>query len=153
MSKTFDPFETNMEVDENRRIIAFSDIHADIEVLIICLRDCAQVIKKKSGFGYEQSKRDEDLYKQLKMDITDPDYNFDLNYCWCDYDSINANTIVVIIGDIIDGIRKYEDKVITSKKYMNRLEILYYPQVEMKILHFINALNRDSLAKSPVHEY
>ena len=49
MNRVYEPFKTEMIVEENRRIIALSDIHADIQALIICLRDCAKVIRKKEG--------------------------------------------------------------------------------------------------------
>ena len=38
-------WKTNIK--SNNRIIALSDIHGDIHSLIIALRDCAKVIKKK----------------------------------------------------------------------------------------------------------
>ena len=149
--RSFQPFETNMIVADDRRIIALSDIHADINALIICLRDCAMVIKKKPGFNYVQTEEDADLQTLLKMDIHDENYHFDLNYMWCDYNDMIANTIVVIIGDMIDGVRRHNDITLTCKSsnILDAHEILYYPQVEIKILQFINALNRSSLEKCP----
>lgn len=40
-------FATNYSVPKNTPIITFSDIHADTDGLIISLRDCGKVIKKK----------------------------------------------------------------------------------------------------------
>lgn len=40
-------YETKIKLSKDTPIIALSDIHSDIDSLIICLRDCAQVIKKK----------------------------------------------------------------------------------------------------------
>lgn len=40
-------FETKIVIPHNTPIYALSDIHADIDALIIALRDCAHVIKKK----------------------------------------------------------------------------------------------------------
>ena len=42
-------WQTNIYDPSIERIIALSDIHGDIHALIIALRDCAQVIKKKIG--------------------------------------------------------------------------------------------------------
>jgi hypothetical protein len=42
-------YSTFIRVSEETRIIALSDIHADIHSLIISLRDCAEVIRKKPG--------------------------------------------------------------------------------------------------------
>ena len=52
-------FCTNIENTKIKRIIAFSDIHADIDSLIINLRDCANVIKKRQDIN--NNIRDEQL--------------------------------------------------------------------------------------------
>ena len=39
--------QTIISTESNKKIYAFSDIHADIHVLIIILRDLACVIRKK----------------------------------------------------------------------------------------------------------
>lgn len=39
-------FKTEL-ILKNTTVYALSDIHADIDVLLVSLRDCAQVIRKK----------------------------------------------------------------------------------------------------------
>ena len=95
-------------------IIVLSDIHADIDAFIICLRDCAKVIKMKND--------DYELSELLNLELPNENYIDDLNFEWCGED-----TIVVIIGDLIDGKRFDSDDH-------------YYPQCEIKLLRFINAL-------------
>jgi hypothetical protein len=123
-----------LERPSKQRVIALSDIHADLEALIICLRDCANVIAKKDGYRFSQSMPDSDLYNQLYLaSVHDPDYVADLHYQW-----VGKDTIVVIVGDLIDGARESD----SAKKYKNSIEeVAYYPQVEIKILNFINAIN------------
>jgi hypothetical protein len=104
-------------------IICFSDIHGDIDALIVCLRDCGNVIQKKKGFNYDDRKRDPDLERYLPYDLNNTkDYIDDLNYEWCG----NENH-VVIIGDILD-----------PKRGSNIEHV--YPQAEIKILMFLNKL-------------
>jgi hypothetical protein len=107
-------------------IVALSDIHGDIDALVISLRDCAKVIKKKDDFKFTNDKRDENLEQLLNIDIRDKDNGYleDLNYKW-----IGNDTNVVIVGDIIDPVKNRE------------IEYHYYPQVEIKIIRFLNALN------------
>lgn len=126
-------FETIRTIDENIPIITFSDIHADINSLIICLRDCAQVIKVKDG--REPQKLLDLLYQMLILDIWHDDYEFDLGYEW-----IGENTQVVIIGDLIDGYRY-------SVEYQVDKNSIWYPQIEVKILYFINQINIDAKNK------
>lgn len=134
-------FETEMIVDMNRRIIALSDIHADIHALIICLRDCCKVIRKKDEFNFDQSKPDDDLILNLNKNIWDTSYMLDLNYEWC-----GGDTIVVIVGDLIDGKRGgTASKEIDINGNDIGDEVLYYPHVEVKILYFINYINQQSI--------
>ena len=49
-------FTTRLAVSEKTRIIALSDIHGDIDALIIALRDCASVISKNSTHEPEAGK-------------------------------------------------------------------------------------------------
>jgi hypothetical protein len=126
----FPPFRLVLQGITNS-IATFSDIHGDIDALLVCLRDCAQVIHKP---GYDpQTGRDPELEHYLQMDINDPTYDRSLGYEWR-----SGNTsYVVIIGDLIDPIR-------------NRgtiIEPIYYRQVEFKIIHFINAMNESALRK------
>lgn len=118
----------------NQRVIVLSDIHADLEAFIICLRDCAQVIKKQNGYEFIQHKPDADLLNQLHCSsVHHPDYADDLHYHW-----VGGDTLVVIVGDLIDGAREDES---VKKSPLSNEELAYYPQVEIKLLRFINALN------------
>jgi hypothetical protein len=136
--KVFEPFQTQMDVASNRRIISLSDIHGDIDSLLICLRDCADVIVKKERYRFDSNiERDPNLEILLVKDINDQDYVRDLNYQW---NEANSDTIVVIIGDLIDPLRSD-----TAIDPLTGIPSLYYSQVELKLLHFINALNENAL--------
>ena len=117
-------------ITTNSPIICFSDIHGDIDALIICLRDCGNVIKKKTDYVYDDKKRDPDLEKYLNLDLNDMknEYVDDLNYTWS-----GGSTHVVIIGDILDPVRHN----------FNTEHV--YPQVEIKILRFLNNLARAAM--------
>jgi hypothetical protein len=121
----------NTHIHTTGRIIAFSDIHGDINSLIIILRDCAKVIKKKENYMFNQNELDQDMEKILNTNINNT-YIDDLNYEW-----IGENTYIVICGDIIDphrfGVGCKKNKEIFCH---------YYPQIELKILRFINAINK-----------
>jgi len=125
----------NTNIITTNRIVTFSDIHADIHALIICLRDCAKVIRKKDGFEFNQLCPDDDLEALLNIDISDNDgyYKDDLNYEW-----IGEDTYVVIVGDMLDGYRSITKDISKIKGH----EQHEYDQVEIKILRFINALNK-----------
>jgi hypothetical protein len=130
----FPAFPTRMQRIPNR-IVTFSDIHGDIDALIVCLRDCAGVIEKP---GYDsKTGRDPDLDVFLSMDINEAAYRRDLGYRWVSNDS----TYVVIIGDLIDAIRNRDYPI----------EIPPYPQLELKIIHFINAINESALLDYQTH--
>lgn len=123
-------FNTNI-INPYIRVISLSDIHGDIQSLIIALRDCAKVIRKKEGFVFDPDVYDENLESELMKDLnSSEDYVEDLNYEW-----IGNNDHVVICGDFIDPIRMK-----TCKKHLN-YECSYYPQIELKIFMFINAIN------------
>ena len=125
-------FETVIRDDSIKKIYSFSDIHADMDTLLICLRDCAKVIVKKEGFGYVPGSYDEDANALCSMDISDVDgdYKDDLNYDW---NPEATNVCVVIIGDILDGTR-------TSSYKEGMYPFNFKPQIEIKIYRFINSL-------------
>lgn len=138
MGYLFEPFETNMIVEPDRRIVSLSDLHADLEAFIIALRDCAKVIRKQSEYTFNpKTHQDIDLMELLELDINNPSYDRALHYEWC-----GENTIVVVVGDLIDGNRHTHHDPITGR------ESLYHPQIELKLLHFINAINEDALFKT-----
>ena len=116
------------------RILVLSDIHADINSFIIALRDCGQVIRKKTGIAFNQLELDNDIHKFLSMDKDSADFKDDFNYEW-----IAENTYVVIVGDIIDGFRP----TVNSNTWY-----LPYSQIEIKLLLFINKLNELATAKN-----
>ena len=126
------------------RIIALSDIHSDIHALIICLRDCAGVIKKKDGIPIDINKLDEDTQSFLEMNLLthNEEYVNDLNYKW-----IGGNTNIVICGDILDGKRVFPGNLKNERTGIgrcnnNQCTDLEYDQVEIKILRFINSINK-----------
>jgi hypothetical protein len=125
-------FCTNIENTNIKRIITFSDIHADIDSLIINLRDCGNVIKTKQEFN--MNIRDEQLEYLLNIDLNsnESEYRVNLNYEWC-----GGDTYVVIIGDILDGLR-------SNTPIYNNKPINYYPQLEVKIIMFLNFLDDEA---------
>jgi len=146
-------YETDINIDSSTPIYLFSDVHADIHALIISLRDCAGVIRKRSGmelpnldsFGpdkYKPQNSDPYLEEMLNLNIFSEDYNYDetLGYEWC-----GNNSIVVIIGDLIDGSRGQDINFL--EKYIEGINttIHDYNQLEVKLLRFINSINKMSL--------
>ena len=135
-------YQTNI-ITENR-IVAFSDIHADIHALIICLRDCAKVIRKRAVVPpFNQLCVDDDLERLLNIDISVADgvYIDDLNYEW-----VAENTYVVIVGDLLDGHRESTNPANNAPVNATGNQPHEYMQTEIKILRFINALNRQAVA-------
>jgi len=166
-------FTTYMNIPSDTPIVALSDIHADIDALIICLRDCAKVIRKKENQNVirpngsefipilsidstkitEKNIRHESgdqlLEYLLNLNLNEPyndelyKNNVDLGYEW-----IGGPTHIVIIGDILDGLRSNTQSQIIETPLKSSLNeyINQYPQIEVKILMFLNKL--DELASS-----
>jgi hypothetical protein len=146
-------YETNI-INPIIKVIALSDIHGDIQSFIISLRDCAKVIRKKTPtvekdepdlMKYEEfssDKYDKNMEQILLFNLnTDEDkYIEDLNYEWC-----GENTHVVICGDIIDP---YRIKLARNCMKTGEHQCAYYPQIELKILMFINALNKHAALRN-----
>jgi hypothetical protein len=122
----------NTQQQVSNKIYALSDIHGDLHSFIISLRDCAEVIKKDT---FDSTILDPDLEKYLNMDISleDGDYDDSLGYEWSGSDSF-----VIICGDIIDPHRSEACKKLDNK-YCSQ-----YPQIEIKLLRFINTINRQA---------
>lgn len=148
------PYQTQVNLTPDKKIIAFSDVHADIHSLIIALRDCAGVIRKKTPNEFNNANPDPELEKYLFYDLNLnlKDYKNDLGYEWVS----NNTTHVVIVGDIIDGKNRngFDGPKKTANKRNNKgseMEIEMdeheYPQIEIKILKFINALNESAIAQ------
>ena len=137
-------WETNI-INSDIRIITLSDIHGDIHSLIVALRDCGEVIKKKNITNFDSSKIDHSIEILLEYDLNldlkndEPFYKDDLDYEWC-----GGKTYVVICGDFLDGFRNsfgnYRIPIIHSR--CNKCMDLEYDQIEIKIFRFINAINK-----------
>jgi hypothetical protein len=150
----------NANINNVNKLCFFSDVHGDMMALIINLRDCAKVIKKRSEFNFSQDSIDLDLVRQMdvnlndlfisrdnqaKLDYIDPSvhtyfykngeeilpYDFTMNYEW-----VGGDTHVVLIGDLIDNAR--------FTKFSENMPGEFIHE-EIKIYRFINAL--DDLAK------
>ena len=130
------PNISELIVSDNTRILSLSDIHGDIHSLIIALRDCGEVISKEN---FINDKEDLDLENLLNIDISEEDceYEDSLNYNW-----IGGDTHIVIIGDFLDINRK--DNTILKTNGFGQNE---YPQIEIKIFRFINAINKQAQKK------
>ena len=149
--------KAHWDVPESTRIITLSDIHGDLEALLICLRDCAHVIRRKermhecipdctkTSCAGECAGPDEQVWAYLAEDCSrDPLSVPDFGYEWVDGDE----TMVVIVGDLIDPVRRNlaTYALLTYSEFGP--EDVYYPQVELKILWFINALNENSRTRA-----
>ena len=130
------PFKTVIDVPIGTRIIALSDLHGDLDALLIAFRDCAKVIKCNLTL--------EELKEWLSMDISKFEYECESMFYlklrarkhnpifeWC-----GGTTHVVIIGDILDGKRLNTIDKITQKPVND-----IYPQVEIKMLEILNFLD------------
>jgi hypothetical protein len=140
------------EIFHDGPVFSFSDVHGDIHALIILLRDCAKVISKKDyGGGTNLDVVDPDIEHNLNIDISidDNGYNDTLGYSWC-----GGNSCVVICGDMIDPNRQNTHTYNYKMQNINVavpncykidcrgiINCTYYPQVEIKLLRFINAIN------------
>jgi len=92
-----------IEIEKDQKVFAFSDIHADLELLIVLLRDCAGVIE-----GDCKGNVDEEVDQK--------------NFRWC-----GGNAIVVIVGDLIDGKRvKGNNKNFIAGRERRLFEFLTY---------------------------
>lgn len=58
-----------MNIDKNVRIVAFSDVHGDLDALISCLRDCAKVISCKKNNNHLCQGQFCDVYKNYARDF------------------------------------------------------------------------------------
>lgn len=120
-------FQTEIKAVNGQNIYAIGDIHGDIRALIICLRDCCRVIKKKSEFEFSQKEIDKNMLKLINLKTIDSPYVQDLNYEWC-----GGNSIVVTLGDLIHPARG---------SYVKN----EYPYEELKIYLFLNAIHEQAI--------
>jgi hypothetical protein len=145
-------WQTNIVNYTIEKIFALSDIHGDMHALIIALRDCAKVIKKKQNSRPTNPNiLDMETEELLELDLNEKEalYIDDLNYEWC----VNNNR-VVICGDILDGYRyptNFRQGGLNSKcpqdtgRNTTGCIASEYPQIEIKIYRFINALNTQAI--------
>ena len=150
MTSTQKIYKTNI-IDPTINVFSLSDIHGDIQSFIISLRDCAKVIKKKinsdslnkqNKFNFNQNIYDENMEELLKLDLNKHEaiYVNNLNYEWC-----GGNTHVVICGDMIDPFRSEQmNNNCLKPGGFAGLACSYYPQIELKILMFINSINTEA---------
>ena len=116
----------------NSIIYGIGDIHGDMMPLVMCLRDCCKVIRKKKGFNFKQDKIDDDLVTQMNKEWDDETFKDDLNYEWC-----GNNYYVVFCGDILDNVR--------GPIYKKPGE---FPFEEARIFKFINSINKQAMAQN-----
>ena len=134
--------EYKTDYEHDGPIHALSDIHGDLHSFIITLRDCAKVIGKADYMlGNNQDVVDPNIEINLNIDISEDDNDYDetLGYEW-----IGGNSYIVICGDMIDPSRSNCYTHIKNKNCIKHdgLECVNYPQIEIKVLRFINAMNK-----------
>jgi|SaaInlStandDraft_4_1057021.scaffolds.fasta_scaffold04584_2 hypothetical protein len=144
-------FQTKYDDPSIENIYSIGDIHGDMMALIICLRDCAKVIKKREGMLFDSNTFDPDLHNLMIKPVSDPTYKDDLNYEWC-----GKKSYVVFLGDYLDRFRHRSDYWNTPKGDNVDLDPVAmtpnyktcgeYIHEEIKILRFINALNVQAMA-------
>jgi len=115
--------------DNFSKIYALGDIHGDIGPLIVCLRDCCQVIRKKPNFNFNQKEYDSDLDLEMSKEWNDSTFKDDLNYEW-----IGDNSAVVFCGDLLDNVRGPIEKKPQE-----------YPMEEARIFKFLNIINKQAI--------
>ena len=133
-----------------KRVIAVSDLHGDLHAFIVHLRDCAKVITK--NFSLNPLLLDQDTETELEKDLNIhvKTYKADLNYHW-----IGGNAHVVICGDILDNVRRinnrqeqpmgYRTGAADSRCKGQICRTLEYDQIEVKLVRFINEINQQAL--------
>jgi hypothetical protein len=158
--------------EQIKQIYAFSDIHGDADALIILLRDCARVIRKKNSASasasvssamqdtsaFNPNKYDDELtgfymanldtlgVDILKPDTNNPAYQFDWNYEWC-----GDSSHVVIVGDLIDLFRptppeyKHPSHIVFNDEIRSGTPLPFeYIQIELKIIKFLNEIDKQA---------
>lgn len=128
-------------------VYACSDIHGDIEALLIELEHCAKVISSDKPDHSEMLKKylEDDNFMNI---MNNKDYRHDLGYTWC-----GRNKYIVIVGDMMDRNRSSAEErmcaeeVIVDKKIVKKC-CGEYPYEELKILLFLNALHEQALEQN-----
>ena len=122
-------------------LYVFSDIHSDLDALIIVLRDCAKVISPNIGTDLMTYKS----IAQIDISIEDGLYKENLGYHWS-----GGNSFVVIIGDILDNLRgcsiRYDlDNGIQKYSPTGYYRSGEYDNEEVKILRFLNIIQAQAI--------
>ena len=118
--------------DNVKTVYSFSDIHGDIDSMIISLRDCAKVIRAKSG--------DLSEYQNIalqNLSVYNPSYDDSLGYEW-----VGDDTFIVIIGDILHGSRNTSIMIDNSSGISQRDG--EYGNDEVKILRFLTNMGQQA---------
>ncbi len=122
-------------------LYVFSDVHSDLDALIIILRDCAKVISPNIGTDLMTYKS----IAQIDISIEDGLYKEELGYHWS-----GGNSFVVIIGDILDNLRgcsiRYNlDNGIQKYSPTGCYRSGEYDNEEVKILRFLNIIQAQAI--------
>jgi len=127
--------ETVVNPVKKKTVYSLSDIHGDIHAFIIALRDCAKIIKSTNE-NFQICEKDIYMEYMLNIDLNTSfnTYDASLGYKWT-----ASDTYLVICGDMLDNNRD------SSK---NDKENQIYPQIEIKLIMFINELNRQTINKN-----
>ena len=138
MSKINDSCYNNV-----KNIYTMSDIHGDLDLLIINLRDCAKVIKIDKDKDW-RALAQLPLPNEHPNEILSDKSSYD---CLFGFEWSGKDTYVVIIGDILDNYTKSVNletvsDIGNSRKRQN--EILHE---ELKIFLFLQKLNKNAQQK------
>ena len=127
--------------ESTKTVFSLSDIHGDIHAFVIALRDCAKMIKSTND-NFQKCEKDEYMEYMLNIDLNNEEDKYDasLGYEW-----IPNDTYLVICGDMLDNERERNLMSNLSKEIIK--ENQNYPQIEIKLIMFINELNRQAMKK------
>ena len=122
-----------------KNIYVMSDIHGDLDLLIINLRDCAKVICDRDSSNWREYANNSIPNLNLEDIINSEIYDCLFNFEWCGNDKW-----IIILGDIIDNYREnYTLRDINNNdKRQNEIE-----HEELKIILFLNKLNKKAQQK------
>lgn len=142
---TYNKFITTYNDPNITDIYACSDIHGDIEALLIELECCAKVIRRNESFDTIQRYFEDESFYNI---MNNEGYKHDLGYSWC-----GGNKYIVIVGDIMDRCRSSDPKRISTEYLFTESGLIKkacgeYPYEELKILLLLNALNKQALEQN-----
>lgn len=123
-------FQTIYEDENIEEIFIAGDLHGDLMALIILLRDCAKLIRLKD----DTKTKYQDYLSETNLEkVFHNKFSQSLGYEW-----IGQNKYFVLVGDMLDNYRN-------TIPHLNDKSRSYFelPHEEIKLLLFINSLNRD----------